>query len=154
MYTLEPENKSSGCLLKALAAIGALTMGFLVLLVVIGLAGSGSTSSVNATSTLHQVVYKITTDRETGRYPDCFYFGTTYQAPNGAAQKEVAICGGAQSIVVDTFRVEPGDFVYLSVQNSEYSAKISCEILIDNELIYQTFSEGKYVIASCSGLVP
>lgn len=101
----------------------------------------------------HDVVYKVTTQRKNSVYP-CFEFSTTYEMKHGTSQKKAYICDGNKDVEVDRRTALSGDFVYLSVQNDRYLAKISCQVHINGKLVMETFSEGQYVIASCSGSVP
>lgn len=105
---------------------------------------------VSAPPSTRQVVYKITTSRDWGL---CYGFDTTYEMPHGTSQRPVSICDGATSAVVDKRTGSRGDFVYLSVQNDKDSAVIGCEIYIDGNLTFQNYSQGQYVIASCSGSI-
>lgn len=45
----------------------------------------------------------------------------------------------------------PGDFVYLSAQNSNDTGTIECRIEVDGHLIASNTSSGAYSIASCKG---
>jgi hypothetical protein len=109
--------------------------------------------SVSHASTYHDVVYKVATNRTDYGSWHCFNFDATYEMPSGTAQRPAAICDGDRSAIVDHRTANLGDSVYLSVQNDEYYAVISCEIWIDGALAFQTYSEGQYKIASCSGSV-
>lgn len=52
------------------------------------------------------------------------------------------------------FTFAPGDFVYLSVQSGDQGSRsITCEIVMEGEVIETATSQGEYVIASCSGSV-
>lgn len=153
MYTLQPAKKSSGCL-KALAVIGVIALGVFGMIVLVVFTATMLPSSASTGPSTHRVVYKVTTDRDSSVYPSCYGFDTTYEMPSGTAQKSVSICDGAKSVVVDQRSGSSGDFVYLSVQNDKYAARIGCEIHIDGKLIHRTYSQGQYVIASCSGSVP
>lgn len=114
-----------------------------------GVTGSGA-SYAGSSSSIHRVVYKVTTNRNWG---SCYWFDTTYEMQSGTAQKSVSICDSATTTVVDQRTGSAGDFVYLSVQNDEQAARISCQIYIDGKVVYQTWSNGQYVIASCSGSI-
>lgn len=151
MYTLQPEKKSNGCV-RILAVIGAITLLVVVAAFAVILFPFRPSSSANTTQKL--VVYQVTTTRNTSGWPSCFGFDTTYELGSGTAQKRVNICDGARRTTVDQFTGSSGDFVYLSVQNDKYLARIGCSIYIDGKLVYQTHSEGQYVIASCSGSIP
>jgi hypothetical protein len=154
VYKLEPERKSRGCV-NVLAAIGLITLVVFGLLIIVVFAASAGGSSGSSYSRIHQVVYKLTTSRHDGNGGQyCRYgFDTTYQMPSGTSQRSVSVCENSGIAQVDQFSGSYGDYVYLSVQNDEQYAKISCEIFIDGKLAYQTFSEGQYVIASCSGSI-
>lgn len=52
-----------------------------------------------------------------------------------------------------SYRMDIGDFVYLSVQNGEDRGTVTCEIRINNRSWKKSTSSGSYVIASCSGSV-
>jgi hypothetical protein len=112
---------------------------------------SSATSYRSTVSIRHQVVYKVTTDRD---WNECYDFDTTYEMPSGTAQKTVTLCDSTTSGVVDSRAGDSGDFVYLSVQNGRQLTRISCEIHIDGKLVHKTYSKGQYVIASCSGSIP
>lgn len=45
--------------------------------------------------------------------------------------------------------VDPGEFLYISVQNTSDTGSVSCKILEDGEIISSATSTGAYVIASC-----
>jgi hypothetical protein len=47
-----------------------------------------------------------------------------------------------------------GDFVYLSVQNTDAAGSVTCRILVDGVVLSENTSTGGYVIATCSGRVP
>lgn len=49
------------------------------------------------------------------------------------------------------FETEPGEFLYLSIQNSLESGSVECRILVENEVIESARSSGAFVIATCSG---
>ena len=49
------------------------------------------------------------------------------------------------------FQAQRGQFLYLSVQNSEPLGWVKCEIYSEGKLIDTALSRGEYVIASCSG---
>lgn len=50
--------------------------------------------------------------------------------------------------------MEVGDFVYLSAQSADDTGRtITCEILVNGEVVETATSSGRYVIASCSGRV-
>jgi hypothetical protein len=53
-----------------------------------------------------------------------------------------------------TLSLRPGQFVYLSAQNSMEFGGITCEILVEGRVYKQSTSSGGYTIASCSGSVP
>lgn len=148
MDNSQSSSKSRGCT-NVLAFIG----GIVVVLFACSFFGLSLPSSSSA-SISHNVVYQITTDRDSSVYPSCFSFDTTYEMANGTAQKRASICNGDNTTVVDQFVGSRGDFVYLSLQNDEYWAQIGCEIYVDGKLLYQTYSEGQYIIASCSGTIP
>lgn len=133
--------------------IAWIAFGIVMLYVAKGVISSPSYTSTSASAVQrsHQVIYKVTTSRDRG---GCYGFDTTYEMQSGTAQKSVSICDGKPSTVVDQRTGHSGDFVYLSVQNDEQWAKISCEIHIDDKLVHKTFSDGQYVIASCSGSIP
>lgn len=152
MYQLQPQKKSNGCVM-VFAALGAVALVVVALLAfaVFVLAGTDS-SAATYQPTTYDVTYMIATERDTRSY--CYDFDTTYEMPSGTAQRAVSICNGAATAIVDRRVASRGDFVYLSVQNDEFSARISCEIYVNGMRIFQTYSEGQYVIASCSGSIP
>jgi len=149
MYTLQPKKKSRGCL-AVLAIAGITAMVGLALIIFLAFAASALGRSDSRSPLTHRVVYKVTTNRNWG---SCYGFDTTYEMPSGTAQKSVSICDGNTTTDVDQRSGSRGDFVYLSVQNDKQAARISCQIYIDGKLVYQTWSNGQYVIASCSGSI-
>lgn len=151
MYTLQLEKKSRGCV-NALAVFGAIALAVIGMFVVLGVAVS-TDSSANSYTFTRNVIYKITTNRDSNVWPSCYWFDVTYEMKSGTAQKSVSICDGKRSATVDTLQASYGDFVYLSVQNDKMAARIGCEIYVDGTLVHKTQSEGQYVIASCSGSV-
>lgn len=153
MYALQPEKKSNGCL-TVFAVIGVIALAVAGLFVVGVFAATSQPSSARNSSTTRTIVYKVTTARDSSVYPSCYWFDATYEMPSGTAQKSASICDGARSAEVDRRTGSPGDFVYLSVQNDEMLARIGCRIYVDGKLVFQTYSEGQYVIASCSGSIP
>jgi hypothetical protein len=94
-----------------------------------------------ATSSTYSVVYNVygigtnraslTIENETG----------------GTEQKDVTLPWS------ETFTAEYGQFVYLSAQNDKDSGTIKCEILVNNQTLQSSTSDGAYAIASCSGSV-
>lgn len=151
MYALQPQKKSNGRI-PVLAVIAVALVGLMIVVVFLA---TGAPSSARSMSSTHRVIYKVTTSVDTSVHPSCVLLDTTYEMASGTAQKGVTICGGARSAEVDQFVGSSGDFVYLAAQNSsKYFAKISCAIYVDGKLLYQTYSEGKYVSASCSGSIP
>lgn len=150
MYALQPQKKSNGCL-KGFAVTGVIAIACLALLVLAFFASALSPSSANSSRSTHHVVYKVTTNRNWG---SCYGFDTTYEMPSGTAQKSVSTCDGATTTDVDQRSGSRGDFVYLSVQNDKQAARISCQIYIDGKVVFQTWSNGQYVIATCSGSIP
>lgn len=149
MYNLQPEKKSGGCT-KILAIIGGLALVVVAFFAVAIFSVSNSVVS-SSRNDEQRVVYRVTTSRDWG---GCYGFDATYEMPSGTAQKGVSICNGDTFTQVDQRTGRRGDFVYLSVQNDEQLARIGCEIHINGTLVYQTHSEGQYVIASCSGSIP
>ena len=52
----------------------------------------------------------------------------------------------------ETFRVERGEFVYVSAQSRDDGGRsISCTISGDGEVLEEATSNGRFVIAQCSG---
>lgn len=47
-----------------------------------------------------------------------------------------------------------GDFVYLSVQNSNGYGSVTCRIVVDGVTVSENTSSGGYTIATCEGQVP
>lgn len=151
MYTLRPEKKKSNVFVRILAVVGAMALaifGCVIALLISPL------SNIASAPVSHDVVYKVRTNRDSSVYPSCYWFDVTYEMTGGTSQNNAAICDGAKTVEVDRFVGYSGDFVYLSVQNDKYLARIACEIYIDGKLESRTFSNGQYVIASCSGRVP
>lgn len=49
---------------------------------------------------------------------------------------------------------DSGDFVYLSIQNSEGYGSVTCQIIVDGVEVSRNTSDGGYKIASCQAQVP
>lgn len=64
------------------------------------------------------------------------------------------IVQGTTDLPLTFTRFNSGDFVYLSVQNSEEYGSVSCRIIIDGVEVANNTSSGGYVIATCQGTVP
>lgn len=80
-----------------------------------------------------------------GTAPDA---SLTYQNDQGGtAQSEHAIPHRI------TYKMQRGDFAYLSVQNNAQHGSVICRIYLNGELWRESVSEGAYVIASCSGSI-
>lgn len=153
MYTLQPEKKNRGCI-TFLAVIGAIAIILVGLFVVVVFVAMDTPSYAGSAPSTHRVVYKVITDRDSSVYPSCFWFDATYEMSSGTAQNSIPVCDGARTAIVDERTASRGDFVYLAVQNDEWLARIGCEIHVDGKLVHRTYSEGQYVIASCSGTIP
>lgn len=80
----------------------------------------------------------------------------TLQTPSGSAQGEINLPmknrDGGTGLTIPDFHA--GDFVYLSVQNSDAAGSVTCRIAVDGVVISENTSTGGYVIASCKGVVP
>lgn len=149
MYNLQPPKKSRGCV-NVLAVIGGISLALFAIVLLGGFTLLGSTPAPSS----HEVIYKVTTNLDSGTWPTCNYFDTTYDLRGGTAQKTVSICDGDHHTEVDRFTAQRGDFVYLSVQNGQRYGGVTCQIFVDGALLYHTHSDGQYVIASCSGSIP
>lgn len=95
-----------------------------------------------AVSSDHSVEYKIT-------MTDSNSMALTYQNAQGGTEQMKA----AGRVWTKTFRMEPGDFAYISAQNQRDSGGVMCEIYVDGKLWKTSTSDGGYTIASCSGSV-
>lgn len=151
MYTLQPPAPKPNGLLVFLAIIGVVALATIGLFAFANFVGATPYNVPSPQPSTRQVTYKITTDRDWG---SCYGFDVTYEMPGGTSQRSVSLCDGDTNGVVDQRTAHPGDFVYLAVQNDNMAARIGCEIHVDGRLVYQTYSQGQYVIASCSGSVP
>lgn len=105
----------------------------------------------------NEVEYKIRFDTgvSSPSMNPCGKFSVTYAVPSGTAQKEVEACKGVT--IVDSFRGNRGDFLYLSIQNTwprNSQARFSCIISVDGSIIAQVESVGTPNIASCSTSMP
>jgi hypothetical protein len=81
----------------------------------------------------------------------CGNFSVTYSVPDGTAQKDVTVCPDKD--VVDSFTVNGGKSLYLSVQNigdRNNQTRFSCQILVDGKVAAEVESVGFAKIASCS----
>jgi hypothetical protein len=91
---------------------------------------------------LPQVVYQV---RGTGPYGSMTY--RNVQGGTGQANHENIPWG-------ISFKARPGQILYLSAQNYQDHGSITCEILVDNQVLQSAESSGGYAIATCSGVVP
>lgn len=93
----------------------------------------------NNTVTNHYASYRIS---GTAGLADITYENET----GGTEQRTVGIPWTSAS-----WKVQDGDFLYISAQNQGETGSVICEILIDGVSIKKSTSSGAYVIATCSG---
>lgn len=128
-------------------------MRLLILGCVLVLAGCEAATAIEPTATPrptrmpdYAVVYRVTTDTVTQ------HVALTYRnAQENSEQQTGRITGGDWE---SRFTAEPGQFLYVSVQNRDDSGTVTCEILVDGRVIESATSRGGHVIATCSGSVP
>jgi hypothetical protein len=138
--------------------VGAVVVAAVVLLAAAGCAG-GATAEDTAASQARiteaygtrTVAYDVTGTAT----------GVSLTYTNGAGQTEQASDKALPLTSKDTgepfallFEMRPGDFAYLSAQNTGDSGSVTCRILIDGKNFREATSDGAYVIASCHGSVP
>lgn len=105
-----------------------------------------SNSSRTSTSTRRQVIYQVSTSSRS--HP----ISLTYENQSGnSEQLDTTTRNGEWT---KSLRLEPGDFMYVSVQNDQDSGTVECKILVDGRVVERAKSSGSYVIATCSGSVP
>jgi len=97
----------------------------------------------------HRVIYAATGElTRTASYTMRTDDGGTVQADG-----DLPLVKKSGGLVVFT-GFKSGDFVYLSVQNSEGFGSVSCRIIVDGVEISNNTSYGGYKIATCQGRVP
>lgn len=75
----------------------------------------------------------------------------------GTIQKDVALpmgnpTTGEMGISSDSFK--QGDFLYISLQNSEASGSVTCRIEVDGVKLDEETSSGGYKVVSCQATLP
>jgi hypothetical protein len=75
----------------------------------------------------------------------------------GTIQKDVALpmgnpTTGEMGISSDSFK--HGDFLYISLQNSEASGSVTCRIEVDGVKLDEETSSGGYKVVSCQAQLP
>lgn len=101
--------------------------------------GSGPVD-VPATA-LRRVVYRVSGTADSVEL--------TYQNESGNGEQRTAFMLPWS----EEYRMPAGAFMYVSAQNAEASGRVTCEILVDGQVVEQATSQGGYVIATCSGSV-
>lgn len=97
----------------------------------------------------YNVIYRVSTS-DSSRIP----ISLTYENQSGNTEQLDSSITGIRNWE-ETFRGEPGGFLYVSVQSNHESAKsITCEILVNGQVVESATSQGRFVIATCSGRIP
>lgn len=92
-----------------------------------------------------EVIYRI----GGAKYADRVEASLTYRnATGGTEQKNVTVPWET------SFTALPGQFLYLSAQNTGSRGAVTCDILVNGQSIQSARAEGGYKIATCSGSVP
>lgn len=73
----------------------------------------------------------------------------TYQNATGNSEQLQTVVQGREW--KETFRADPGEFLYVSVQNRVESGTVACKIVVDGVVVEDAESSGAFVIATCSG---
>lgn len=97
----------------------------------------GDASSLTSSTVTHRVNYRVT---------GASNFSLTYATESGGT----AQISSVKETWNEQFQAQPGQFLYVSVQNGVGYGSVQCEILIDGTVVKVTKSDGAYVIATCS----
>jgi len=95
-------------------------------------------------STSHTVRYLVT---GTARAVDI-----TMQTPSGTSQQDnlsLPLTSKATGKAGLEFKMDAGEFLYISAQNQGESGTVTCSIFVDGTKVAEVSSEGAYSIASC-----
>lgn len=95
----------------------------------------------------HSVVYRVTTTG--GMHP----ISLTYTNASGNTE-QLETNTSRVGVWEQRLQMQPGEFVYLSVQNRAERGGVECEVYVNGKRVEQAKSDGAYVIASCSGSLP
>jgi hypothetical protein len=74
--------------------------------------------------------------------------GTSQQSDIDVPMSMKSATGGQAGMPL-TF--QPGEFLYISAQNSNDHGSVTCRITVDGVVVSENTSHGAYVIASCDG---
>lgn len=102
------------------------------------------------TPAIHTVSYEADgVDTKAGNY-------TLRSADGGTRQgdADLPLMNKAGGVGLQLSGFQPGDFVYLSVQNENGFGSVTCRIVVDGRTISENTSTGGYTIATCQGQVP
>lgn len=75
----------------------------------------------------------------------------TYNNEDGNTEQRSGQSAAGEWAVVDSFSVERGEFLYISIQNAYETGGVAFRILVDGVVTESADSSGAYVIATCSG---
>ena len=137
--TFSNKQGKHGCLTAFLVVVG-----FCILMVVIGslvpdTASNSHTYSRPAARVSDRITYTVSGSTQSA--------SVTYSSGQGAtSQRDVIVPWTSAPI-----QVEPGDFLYISAQNTGNHGTITVKIMSDGMAIRQSTSSGAYAIATASG---
>lgn len=101
---------------------------------------AGVRSSASAAKT-YTVTYRVG-----GSTP---YVDVTYQNSGGDAEQKSRVQVPWSKVIT----ARTGQFVYISAQNQISSGTVTCQILVDGQVVKESESSGGYTIATCSGSI-
>lgn len=140
---------------NAAIAIAAVTVVLVALIVLLNAGNKSAGTAIPAsvasyTPAVHTVSYEADGDgTKAGNYTLRAADGGTRQ---GEADLPLMNKAGGTGLQLSGF--QPGDFVYLSVQNDNGYGSVTCRIVVDGQTISENTSTGGYTIATCQGQVP
>lgn len=115
-----------------------------------GRAATPPAAVTSYTPATHTVSYEADGDgTDAGTY-------TLRSADGGTRQgdADLPLTNKAGGIGLQLVGFEPGDFVYLSIQNDNGYGSVTCRIVVDGVTVSENTSSGAYTIATCQGQVP
>jgi len=144
------EKKRSSCG-AIVVALGLVALGAFIINLASGSGGSSSRDYVplatRAPMATEAPITYMVTYRVVGRPASLTY----RNAQGNTEQKDVIIYPGRPWQA--SYRMEYGDFAYISAQNQDDYGGVTCKILLNGEIWQEASSQGAYTIATCSGSV-
>lgn len=138
---VQPKKKSSTALLLILAIVVVCLIGF-ALTQGSGGGGVGTSAGIFNESSTYSVKYVINGSAHRA--------DLTYNNANDDTEQISSVSVPYEK----TYTMKPGNFLYISAQNQDEYGSIICEIWVDGKKVKTSTSNGAYVIATCSDMLP